>query len=33
MKYNKINIGIVGLGQIGSRLYNEILSKKKYIEI
>jgi len=33
MKYNKINIGIVGLGQIGSRLYNEILSKKKDIEI
>ena len=31
MKYKKINIGIVGLGQIGSRLYKEILSKKKEI--
>ena len=29
----KINIGIVGLGQIGSRLYKEILSNKKDIEI
>jgi len=29
----KINIGIIGLGQIGSRLYKEILSKKKDIEI
>ena len=28
-----INIGIIGLGQIGSRLYKEILSKKKDIEI
>ena len=29
----KINIGIIGLGQIGSKLYKEILSKKKDIEI
>ena len=28
----KINIAIVGLGQIGIYLYNEIQSKKKYIE-
>jgi len=28
-----INIGIIGLGQIGSRLYKEILSKKKDIEL
>ena len=27
----KIGIGIVGLGNIGSRLYKEILSKKKDI--
>ena len=26
-----VNIGIVGLGQIGSRLYKEILSKKNEI--
>ena len=32
MKKN-INIGIIGLGQIGSRLYKEILSKKKDIKI
>ena len=25
----KIGIGIVGLGNIGSRLYKEIISKKK----
>ena len=31
MKNKKINIGIVGLGQIGSRLYKEIQSKKKDI--
>ena len=31
MKKKDINIGIVGLGQIGSRLYKEILSKKKDI--
>ena len=31
MKKKDINIGIVGLGQIGSRLYSEILSKKKDI--
>tara|TARA_Y100000590_G_C15740207_1_gene1020017 strand:+ start:1363 stop:2658 length:1296 start_codon:yes stop_codon:yes gene_type:complete len=30
---NKINIGIVGLGQIGGRLYKEIISKKKDISI
>ena len=29
----KINIGIVGLGQIGSRLYKEIISKKNDIEL
>ena len=29
----KINIGIIGLGQIGSRLYKEINSKKNDIEI
>tara|TARA_Y100000590_G_scaffold83104_1_gene92611 strand:+ start:3722 stop:5020 length:1299 start_codon:yes stop_codon:yes gene_type:complete len=29
----KVNIGIVGLGQIGSRLYREILLKKKDIYI
>ena len=28
-----INIGIVGLGQIGGRLYKEILSKRKDIKI
>ena len=28
-----INIGIVGLGQIGSRLYKEITSKKKDIHL
>ena len=27
----KIGIGIVGLGNIGSRLYKEIISKKKDI--
>ena len=31
--YKNINIGIIGLGQIGSRLYEEILSKKKDIVI
>ena len=29
----KVNIGIIGLGQVGSRLYNEILSNKKDIEL
>ena len=29
----KINIGIVGLGQIGGRLYKEIISKKHDIEL
>ena len=29
----KINIGIIGLGQVGSRLYKEILSNKKDIEL
>ena len=29
----KINIAIVGLGQIGSYLYNELNLKKKEIEI
>ena len=33
MKLNNINIGIVGLGQIGSRLYNEIISKKRDIKL
>ena len=33
MKQKNINIGIVGLGQIGSRLYKEILSTKKDINI
>jgi len=33
MNKKKINIGIVGLGQIGSRLYKEILAKKKDIKI
>jgi len=28
-----INIGIVGLGQVGSRLYKEILAKKKELKI
>ena len=32
MKLKNINIGIVGLGQIGGRLYKEILSKKKDIK-
>jgi len=32
MNKNVINIAIIGLGQIGSRLYNEILSKKKDIK-
>ena len=30
---NNVNIGIIGLGQIGSRLFKEIQSKKKDIEI
>ena len=30
---NFINIAIVGLGQIGSYLYNEINQKKKEIEL
>ena len=33
MKHKVINIGIVGLGQIGGRLYKEILSKKNNIKI
>ena len=33
MKTKNINIGIIGLGQIGSRLYKEILSKKNDIRI
>ena len=33
MKIKNINIGIIGLGQIGSRLYQEILSKKKDIRL
>ena len=27
-----INLGIIGLGQIGSRLFKEIISKKKDIQ-
>ena len=30
---NKVNIGIIGLGQIGGRLFKEIQSKKRDIEI
>ena len=30
---NKINIAIVGLGQIGNHLFNEIKIKKKEIEL
>ena len=33
MKFKEANIGIVGLGQIGGRLYKEILSKKNNIKI
>ena len=33
MNQKNINIGIVGLGQIGSRLYKEIISKRNDIEI
>ena len=33
MKNKNINIAIVGLGQIGGRLYKEILLKKKDIKI
>ena len=33
MNKKKINIAIIGLGQIGSRLYKEILSKKNDIKI
>ena len=33
MNLKNINIGIVGLGQIGGRLYKEILSKKKDIKV
>ena len=29
---NKLNIAIVGLGQIGIYLYNELITKKKDIE-
>ena len=30
---NKINIAVVGLGQIGNYLMNELISKKKDIEL
>ena len=33
MKTKNVNIGIVGLGQIGGRLYREILSKRKDIKL
>ena len=33
MNNKNINIGIIGLGQIGSRLYREILSQKKDIKL
>ena len=29
----KIGIGIIGLGNVGSRLYKEIVSKKKEINL
>ena len=29
---NNVNIAIIGLGQIGNYLYNELDLKKKYIE-
>ena len=29
----KIGIGIIGLGNVGSRLYKEIISKKKEINL
>jgi len=32
MKKNNINIGIIGLGQIGSRLFKEISSKKNFLK-
>ena len=33
MTIKNVNVGIIGLGQIGSRLYKEILSKKKDIKL
>ena len=33
MKNNKINIAVVGLGQVGIYLYNELISKRKDIEL
>tara|TARA_Y100001970_G_scaffold171596_1_gene209758 strand:+ start:1506 stop:2798 length:1293 start_codon:yes stop_codon:yes gene_type:complete len=33
MKNNKINIAVVGLGQVGIYLYNELTSKRKDIEL
>jgi len=33
MKNKNVNIGIIGLGQIGARLYKEIVKKKKDIKI
>ena len=33
MHKRKINIGIIGLGQVGSRLYKEILLNKKDVEL
>ena len=33
MLRKKINVGIIGLGKIGSRLYKEIVSKKNDIEL
>ena len=33
MNKKRINVGIIGLGQIGSRLYKEIISKKNDIEV
>ena len=29
----RIGIGIIGLGNIGSRLYKEIISKKKILDL
>ena len=33
IRNKKVNIAIIGLGQIGSYLYNELKIKKKEIEI
>ena len=33
MRIKNINIGIVGLGQIGSRLFKEIQLKKRILDL